>query len=149
MTSAPQPLSAPVSLPPSPGARWKNRRAESRDALQQRYLETDSASELLRCHRQLVDSQLKAVWQYLEMPAGIALVAVGGYGRGQLFPYSDIDLLVLLPHASDDELQRKLERFIGMLWDIGLEVGPSVRNVDECVALAAQGVTVPTSLPAA
>ena len=80
------------------------------------------------------------------MPADIALVAVGGYGRGELFPYSDIDLLVLLAQASDATLQGKLEQFLGTLWDIGLEVGHSVRTVDECLALGAQDVTVQTSL---
>ncbi len=80
------------------------------------------------------------------MPSTLSLVAVGGYGRGQLFPYSDIDLLVLLPHASDEVPKPKLEQFVGMLWDIGLEVGHSIRTVDECIALAAQDVTVQTSL---
>jgi len=148
MASAPHPQSEPLPVTQSPSARWKNRLAENRAALQQRYLENGSASELLRRHRQLIDSQLKSVWQHLEMPAGIALVAVGGYGRGQLFPYSDIDLLVLLPppHTPDEALKHKLEQFVGMLWDLGLEVGHSVRTVEECVALAAQDVTVQTSL---
>ena len=94
----------------------------------------------------LIDGQLKVVWQHLAMPPTLALVAVGGYGRGQLFPYSDIDLLVLLPHASDADLTHKLEQFISVLWDIGLEVGHSVRTIDECIGLAAQDVTVQTSL---
>ena len=146
MASAPQLLNARLPALQSPSARWKSRLAESRDALQRRYLETGSASELLRRHRLLVDSQLKAVWQHLEMPAGVALVAVGGYGRGQLFPYSDIDLLVLLPHAAEDAPKQKLERFVGWLWDIGLEVGHSVRTVAECIELATQDVTVQTGL---
>jgi [protein-PII] uridylyltransferase len=78
--------------------------------------------------------------------AELALVAVGGYGRGQLFPYSDVDLLVLLPQAADAEATRHLEQFIGMLWDIGLEVGPSVRTVEECIELSVQDVTVQTNL---
>ena len=146
MASAPHMQNELVAASPAPGARWKNRLAEQRAALQQRYLEYHSASELLRRHRQLIDGQLNAVWQHLEMPAGIALVAVGGYGRGQLFPCSDIDLLVLLPGASDEVLQQKLEQFIGMLWDIGLEVGHSVRTAAECAALAEQDITVQTSL---
>jgi len=146
MASAPQLLSKLAFASQSPSARWKNRLADQRDALRRRYFENHAAPELLRRHRQLVDTQLKTVWQYLEMPPAIALVAVGGYGRGQLFPSSDIDLLVLLPESSDETLKQKLEQFIGLLWDVGLEVGHSVRTSAECNALASQDITVQTSL---
>ncbi len=146
MPSVPQVLGEVLPAAPSQNARWKNRLADNRAALRARYIENGAASELLRRHRQIIDSQLTAVWRHLEMPAAIALVAVGGYGRGQLFPYSDIDLLVLLPRASDDALARKLEQLISVLWDIGLEVGHSVRTVAECIELSAHDVTVQTSL---
>jgi [protein-PII] uridylyltransferase len=132
--------------PPPPGARLKKRLADSRALLRQQYLEKDSAPVLLREHRKLVDGLLTVVWQQVAMPDSVALAAVGGYGRGQLFPYSDIDLLILLPHAADEALAQKLEQFVSLLWDIGLDVGHSVRTIDECVALAAQDVTVQTSL---
>ena len=64
-------------------------------------------------------------------------MAVGGYGRGELFPYSDVDVLVLLPStalADDAARGAAIERFITACWDIGLEIGSSVRTVDECVA---------------
>src|SRR5258706_14562658 len=80
------------------------------------------------------------------MPRGVALAAEGGYGRGQLFPCSDVDLLILLPAPADASLAGKLESLIGTLWDIGIEVGHSVRTLDECVALAAEDVTVQTTL---
>jgi [protein-PII] uridylyltransferase len=136
----------PLPAPPSPCARWKNRLTESRAALEQRYRENHRASELLRRHRQLIDTQLKAVWKHLAMPSEVALVAVGGYGRGELFPFSDIDLLVLLPDVSNEMPKQKLEQFVGILWDIGLEVGHSVRSVKECVVLSTQDITVQTSL---
>src|SRR5690606_38245534 len=77
------------------------------------------------------------------------LVAVGGYGREQLFPASDEDVLLLLPGDSteDHALWREdLERFIGACWDAGLEIGSSVRTVAECVTEAKPDVTVQTSL---
>ena len=68
------------------------------------------------------------------MPADAALVAAGGYGRGELFPYSDVDVLVLLPEGlAADEAHPAVERFITACWDIGLEIASSVRTVDECI----------------
>ncbi len=74
----------------------------------------------------------------------MALVAVGGYGRGLLFPHSDVDVLVLLPDGRTPDAS--VERFVGMLWDCGLEPGHSVRTVTECAEEAAKDVTVDTSL---
>jgi [protein-PII] uridylyltransferase len=96
------------------------------------------------------DVTLRNLWNAASFPASFALVAVGGYGRGELFPHSDIDVLVLLPDGTsaeaDPELRRKVEAFIGSCWDAGLEIGSSVRTVAECVAQAASDVTVQTSL---
>jgi [protein-PII] uridylyltransferase len=139
-------LAAPTPTSPSPATRWKSRLAEQRAALQQRYLESASASGLLRRHSLLIDRQLKSVWRHLALSPTIALVAVGGYGRGQLFPYSDIDLLILLPNAADAAQAQKLELLIGTLWDIGLEVSPSVRTIEQCIELSQQDVTVQTNL---
>ncbi|HVZ43655.1 MAG TPA: [protein-PII] uridylyltransferase [Ramlibacter sp.] len=98
----------------------------------------------------LADDALGQLWSRSGLPASIALVAVGGYGRGELFPHSDIDVLVLLPDGvsadHDAELKRGLEAFIGGCWDAGLEIGSSVRTVGECVSLAQGDVTVRTSL---
>ena len=74
------------------------------------------------------------------------LIAVGGYGRGELFPYSDVDLLILLPQEPDESEREALEQLVGMLWDIGLEVGHSVRTLDECSEAAAADITVQTTL---
>ena len=83
------------------------------------------------------------------MPASAALLAVGGYGRGELFPYSDVDVLVLLPNGHDgatDALRGTIEAFITACWDIGLEIGSSVRTIDECLLEARADVTVQTAL---
>jgi len=84
------------------------------------------------------------------MPAEACLVAVGGYGRQALFPYSDVDVLLLLPDAMSPQdnpnLREAIERFIGSCWDEGLEIGSSVRNLQECMLEAAGDITVQTSM---
>ena len=117
-----------------------------RAALQSRFRETGDAVMVVREHRQLVDRLLKDMWRRLKMPAPLALLAVGGYGRGELYPHSDVDVLVLLPEHSSPEFSKKVEELIGRLWDAGLELGHSVRTVAECVEEATKDVTVRTSL---
>jgi len=111
---------------------------------------TRGVGRALRMLAQLTDRTLTQLWEHAGFSADTALVAVGGYGRGELFPYSDIDVLVLLPDGcqpeQDETLKTRLESFIGSCWDVGLEIGSSVRTVDECVAEAAKDVTVQTSL---
>jgi len=140
--------SAAVSLPASASslAQWKQRLARERERLKARFFERPAAAQLLQHLRALVDSQLREVWKHHALPAELALVAVGGYGRGTLYPYSDVDLLILLPRRADEQLERQLQHLVSTLWDIGLEVGHSVRTVDECVALATQDITVQTTL---
>lgn len=98
----------------------------------------------------LTDQTLRDLWARSGFGPGFSLVAVGGYGRGELFPYSDVDVLVLLPDGStpdsDEVLKVRLESFIGACWDLGLEIGSSVRTVAECVDEALRDVTVQTSL---
>ncbi|HTJ92696.1 MAG TPA: [protein-PII] uridylyltransferase [Pararobbsia sp.] len=93
-----------------------------------------------------VDRVLASAWKGCALPAAAALVAVGGYGRGELAPHSDIDILVLLSEAPDAETEKCIERFIGMAWDLGLDIGSSVRTVEQCLDEAANDVTVRTSL---
>ena len=76
----------------------------------------------------------------------LALVAVGGYGRGQLQPYSDIDLLLLSNKSLSTEQQERISQFITLLWNIGLDVGQSVRTIKETFYLAKQDVTIATNL---
>jgi [protein-PII] uridylyltransferase len=96
-----------------------------------------------------VDQTLIHLWEHALMPPGAALLAVGGYGRGELFPYSDVDVLVLLPPDQDhrnDALKSSIEGFITACWDIGLEIGSSVRTVAECIEESHRDVTVQTAL---
>ena len=100
------------------------------------------------------DQTLQRLGQLADMPPQAALVAAGGYGRGELFPYSDVDVVLLLADDSDvnikvednPQLKAKIEQFISNCWDTGLEIGSSVRTVAECVDEAAKDVSVQTSL---
>ena len=130
---------------------------ESRDLLKQKlkaeralhiaaFKEDGKPEKLLRGLRQSVDAVLTEAWQSLTLPANTALVGVGGYGRGELFPYSDVDLLILLAEPANAITQAKLEELVQMLWDLGLEIGHSIRTVDECMTESAADITVQTSL---
>ncbi len=117
----------------------------ARLSLQQDYERHAQPSRLLRAHARLVDEHLRAVWRILALPPNLALVAVGGYGRSELYPKSDIDLLILLAGEPDAALQQCLQELVSLLWDIGLEVGHSTRTVAQCLAESAD-VTVQTNL---
>ena len=108
-----------------------------------------AATRLVKALTRHVDQTLQDLWEHALMPPGAALVAVGGYGRGELFPHSDVDVLVLLPTGQDhanDALRSAIEGFITACWDIGLEIGSSVRTVDECIEESHRDVTVQTAL---
>ncbi|MDR5764915.1 MULTISPECIES: [protein-PII] uridylyltransferase [unclassified Caballeronia] len=119
-------------------------------ALIERFQSGSNVEPLMRALARATDDALKGAWSACDMPDSAALVAVGGYGRGELAPYSDVDILVLLPdaspHGSDAELNGRVERFIGMAWDLGLDIGSSVRSVEQCIAEAGNDITVQTSL---
>ena len=102
--------------------------------------------KLLRSLRHSVDGVLARAWQEAGLPPGTALVGVGGYGRGELFPYSDVDLLILLQQSPDAATQEKLEELVQLLWDLGLEIGHSIRTVEECMVESKADITVQTSL---
>jgi [protein-PII] uridylyltransferase len=114
--------------------------------LQENYERTGDAEALLAERSQQVDSVLERLWASFDFPATLALAAVGGYGRGELYPASDIDLLILLPKEASGALQEKLERLIGSFWDIGLEIGHSVRTIQDCLNEAENDITVQTAL---
>jgi [protein-PII] uridylyltransferase len=120
--------------------------AVARQALRDSYLRRPDPRALLRSHTQLIDRTVKAVWGETVVSSDAALVATGGYGRGELYPSSDIDLLVLLAQEPTDAEREALERLIGRFWDIGLEIGHSVRTVEGCVEAAASDITVRTTL---
>ncbi len=141
----------PAALRPSPDTAslaraLREQLREGRRSIVSNYPQDPKPERLLKRLRQFTDQVMVSAWKNFSMPANTALVAVGGYGRGELFPYSDVDLLVLLPSAPDDALRDKLEQLVQMLWDLGLEIGHSIRTVDECLTESAADITVQTSL---
>ena len=104
------------------------------------------SQRLLRGLARAHDVALRACWTLAAMPASATLMAVGGYGRGEHYPHSDIDLLVLLTEAPGHRDAVAIEGLIGMLWDLGFEVGHSVRTTAECVSEAHRDITVASAL---
>jgi [protein-PII] uridylyltransferase len=118
------------------------------DLLRERFAAGEAVEDLVRDRARLVDVALRAAWtQHTGRHAGdLALVAVGGYGRGELHPCSDIDIMVLLPKSDSADWQPDIERFLTFLWDIGLEVGHSVRSIDDCQRESLADIGVATTL---
>lgn len=126
----------------------------SQQQLKEHFFDKTPAPELVHGRAQVIDQLLIRVWQRLVvMPSehkpttnDIALIAVGGYGRGELHPCSDIDLLILLQNDNHAHYQTRLEQFLMFLWDMGLEVGHSVRSLQECITEAQNDITIATNL---
>jgi len=118
------------------------------ELLKDRFAADEPIEDLVRDRARLVDVALRAAWaNHTGRFAGdLALIAVGGYGRGELHPSSDIDVMVLLPKSDSADWQPDIERFLTFLWDIGLEVGHSVRSIDDCQRESLADISVATTL---
>ncbi|WP_198264056.1 [protein-PII] uridylyltransferase [sulfur-oxidizing endosymbiont of Gigantopelta aegis] len=123
------------------------------------FQEKHNVVHLIHERSQAIDIILSLAWSYYNLGENAALLAVGGYGRGELHPHSDVDLLLLhdaehcLDEACLDEQSdankafvENLQMFITLLWDIGLEIGHSVRTVDECIKEAEDDITIISNL---
>ncbi len=117
-----------------------------REVLARRFLDGEDITALIHARSWAVDQVLVRSWRRWLGDFNGALVAVGGYGRRELLPGSDIDLLVLLEVAAGPESGGRLEALLSGLWDIGLEVGHSVRTLQECQEQARADITVATNL---
>jgi [protein-PII] uridylyltransferase len=126
--------------------RWRRELVSGRLALRDSYFKHPRPAVLLSRHAQLIDRIVKSVWSEAGLGSKATLVATGGYGRGALFPSSDVDILVLLADEPTDAQKESLERLIGAFWDIGLEVGHGVRTVEGCLTAANEDITIRTAL---
>ena len=132
----------------APLPRVRETLAEAQSGLEARFRRGEPVTLLVEARSRFVDRALVLAWRRfgLDDHDRYALVAVGGYGRGELHPGSDVDLLIVARRAMRGAESDKLKGFLAFLWDIGLAVGNSVRTVPECVSEARRDVTVATNL---
>ncbi len=130
----------------APFADLRERLKSRRAALAADYLEKPAVTRYLARHTALVDGILTAISTRIELADSFCLAAVGGYGRGELFPGSDVDLLLLLPRDPTPAQQATLEHWVRTCWDVGLEIGHSVRTIEACIEEAGHDITVETNL---
>ena len=117
-----------------------------REALRARFPNPRTASPLLHEMSAFSDSILAELWHNHTFPPDLLLIAVGGYGRREQYPFSDTDLLILLPDNAQPALLEEVTAFVGSLWDIGMDIGHSVRSLAECLQEASRDITIQTTL---
>jgi [protein-PII] uridylyltransferase len=125
----------------------KSALARQRGELTARLAQAAPIESLLQQHVQFIDGIVIAAWRLCigDLP-GVALVATGGYGRGELYPHSDIDILVCADEVAQSRLAPDAGRFFSLLWDAGLKLGQAVRSVAQCVEAGKQDVSTFTAL---
>ncbi len=147
-------LQAELAEAQSPVMPLKNAVKSIYDTQVQQFQNQHNIVHLIHERAQAIDIILTLAWDFYHLGNDASLVAVGGYGRGELHPYSDVDLLLL--HDEEHDLESNnpankqfvdnLHMFIALLWDIGLEIGHSVRTVEECISEAAGDITIISNL---
>lgn len=133
-------MSAPLVMP------LRERLAARRDEAIREFREHRRPEALLTALRRITDQALRELVHLHPLPTGSTLAAVGGYGRGELYPYSDVDILILLKHSPTIEEAERIQSLVAAMWDLGIEPGHSVRTIEDCRREAANDVTVETAL---
>jgi [protein-PII] uridylyltransferase len=144
-------LSSPESFTPltqskTPAKDVKILLAKAKTIFDNMYLQGEDIQALLALKAWLMDQILAALWERFPFGEELSLIAVGGYGRGELQPHSDIDLLILIKGTLTEQLGEEISTFIALLWDLKLDIGHSVRTIEECISAAQEDVTIATNL---
>lgn len=137
---------APLTQTKTPAKDTKALLAKTKIVFDEMYLQGEDIQALLALKAWLMDQVLKALWQRFPFDEELSLIAVGGYGRGELQPHSDIDLLILIKETLNEKLGEDISAFITLLWDLKLDIGHSVRTIEECISSAREDVTIATNL---
>ena len=130
--------------------------SEGSNFIQDRFLSNNDGAEAVLAQAYLMDSLIKAALETVDTKLyrapnptqgeQLCIIAVGGYGRGELAPFSDIDLLFLLPYKQTPRVEQVVETILYLLWDMKLKVGHSTRSIDECMRQAKADMTVRTAI---
>ncbi len=145
---APEHLKSTIDQAPSPSIAARNALKKASALLDEIFLHDRNVKQLVEARAWFVDLILKLLWEHFNWKGkdDISLIAVGGYGRGELHPYSDIDILILVKEEITPEYAESISQFVTLLWDLRLDIGHSVRTIDECIAAAADDITIATNL---
>ena len=130
----------------SPVSVFKNTLQEGSQALNDAFDKGRTVVDLIHKRAEFIDQLLIHAWQSMISCKDLALLAVGGYGRNELHPASDIDLLILEKYRSNKETNEQIQKFLTFLWDIGLEVGQSVRTIKDCISEGKSDIAVTTNM---
>lgn len=127
---------------------FKTAVADGREALKQAFESGSNTIDLVRTRALFIDQVLIQAFNhcFTDTDQTMALLAVGGYGRGELHPASDVDLMILLNEKESTNTRHAIEQFLMLLWDSKLEIGHSVRTIDECITEAGSDITIATNI---
>ena len=125
---------------------FRNAIDASRAHFNNRFHEGEDIHTLVNESARFADLLISLAWLQFDWDDGICLLAVGGYGRGELHPHSDIDLLILMRADHAARHKKSIEQFLTFLWDIQLKIGHSVRSLAQCVSEAKRDITIATNL---
>ncbi|RVU30191.1 [protein-PII] uridylyltransferase [Neptunomonas marina] len=127
---------------------YKETIAQATEEMNERFREGEDIRKLVYGRASVIDRVLTSAWNLFDWPsdAQVSLVAVGGYGRGELHPHSDVDIMILVDGIEPQAFEESISQFLTLLWDINLEIGSSVRTIEDCYTEARDDITIATNL---